>query len=60
MSKTKYSSEAQEWGSAGAGAPSKVSSRWAIESIPGKIGCSSQPLYNWVRQAERDAGSVGG
>ena len=27
-----------------------------IESIAGKIGCSSQTLCNWVRQAERDAG----
>jgi len=32
-------------------------SQWAaIESIAGKIGCSSQTLCNWVRQAERDAG----
>ncbi|KOR50334.1 transposase [Xanthomonas oryzae] len=32
-------------------------SQWAaIESIAGKIGCSSQTLCTWVRQAERDAG----
>ncbi len=32
-------------------------SQWAaIESIAGKIGCSSQTLCNWVRQTERDAG----
>lgn len=38
-----------------------VSSRWAIESIPGKkIGCSSQTLCNLVRQGERDAHSVRG
>ncbi|EFF46519.1 transposase IS3/IS911 family protein [Xanthomonas citri pv. aurantifolii str. ICPB 10535] len=31
--------------------------QWAaIESIAGKIGCSSQTLCTWVRQAERDAG----
>ncbi len=32
-------------------------SQWAaIRSIAGKIGCSSETLRNWVRQAERDAG----
>ncbi|AZR28144.1 TPA: IS3 family transposase [Xanthomonas vasicola pv. zeae] len=29
-----------------------------IESIPAKIGCWSQTLCNWVRQAEPDADSV--
>ena len=32
-------------------------SQWAtIRSIAEKIGCSSETLRNWVRQAERDAG----
>jgi len=32
-------------------------SQWAaIQSIASKIGCSSEALRNWVRQAERDAG----
>ena len=32
-------------------------SRWAtIRSIAEKIGCSSEALRNWVRQAERDQG----
>jgi transposase-like protein len=32
-------------------------SQWkAIVSIADKIGCSSETLRNWVRQAERDAG----
>lgn len=32
-------------------------SQWAaIESIAEKIGCTTQTLRNWVRQAERDAG----
>jgi transposase len=32
-------------------------SQWAaISSIAGKIGCSSETLRNWVRQAERDEG----
>lgn len=32
-------------------------SEWAaITSIAAKIGCSSETLRNWVRQAERDAG----
>lgn len=32
-------------------------SQWAaIVSIAGKIGCSTQTLTNWVRQAERDTG----
>jgi len=32
-------------------------SQWAaIESIAGKIGCTSQTLFNWVRQHERDTG----
>jgi transposase len=33
-------------------------SQWAaICSIAEKIGCSSETLRNWVRQAERDQGS---
>src|SRR5690554_7721178 len=33
------------------------SSQWAaIELIAGKIGCTEQTLYNWVRRAERDQG----
>ncbi len=32
-------------------------SQWAaIGSIAAKIGCTSQTLCNWVRQAERDRG----
>ena len=32
-------------------------SQWAaISSIASKIGCSSETLRNWVRQAERDSG----
>ena len=32
-------------------------SQWAaIESIAGKIGCTSQTLLTWVRQHERDTG----
>ena len=32
-------------------------SQWAaIESIAGKIGCTSETLRRWVRQAERDRG----
>ena len=32
-------------------------SQWAaIASIAAKIGCTSQTLSNWVRQAERDRG----
>lgn len=32
-------------------------SQWStIESIAGKIGCASQTLCSWVRQAERDHG----
>ena len=32
-------------------------SQWAaICSIAGKVGCSSETLRNWVRQAERDEG----
>ena len=32
-------------------------SEWgAITSIAAKIGCSSETLRNWVRQAERDSG----
>jgi transposase-like protein len=36
-------------------------SQWtAIVSIAGKIGCATQTLANWVRQAERDAGLKSG
>jgi transposase len=32
-------------------------SQWAtIESIAGKIGCTAQTLFTWVRQHERDTG----
>jgi transposase-like protein len=32
-------------------------SQWAaIMSIPAKIGCTAQTLFNWARQAERDQG----
>ena len=32
-------------------------SQWgAIRSVAEKIGCSSETLRHWVRQAERDAG----
>ena len=34
---------------------SQHDSQWAaIRSIASKIGCSSETLRNWVRQAERD------
>jgi transposase len=33
-------------------------SQWAaIQAIAGKIGCSAETLRNWVRRAERDAGT---
>jgi transposase len=32
----------------------------AIESIAGMIGCTSQSLHRWVRQAERNAGRRAG
>jgi transposase len=32
----------------------------AIRSIAGKIGCSTEALRHWVRQAERDQGGRGG
>ena len=33
-------------------------SQWeAIESIAAKMGCTSETLRKWVRQAERDAGA---
>ena len=36
-------------------------SQWAaIQSIAGKIGCRSETLRRWVRQAERDAGRRAG
>jgi transposase len=32
-------------------------SQWAaIASIAGKLGCTTETLRRWVRQAERDAG----
>ena len=36
-------------------------SQWAaITSIAAKIGCSTETLANWVKQAERDAGQRAG
>jgi transposase len=36
---------------------SEYGTQWAaIRSIAEKIGCSSETLRNWVRQAERDQG----
>jgi len=36
-------------------------SQWAaIESIAPKIGCTTETLRRWVRQAERDQGRRGG
>ena len=36
-------------------------SQWAaIESIAGKIGCTSESLRRWVQQAERDEGRRAG
>jgi transposase len=33
-------------------------SQWAtISSIAGKMGCTSETLRKWVRQAERDSGA---
>jgi len=32
-------------------------SQWAaIESIAAKMGCSTQTLWSWVKQAQRDNG----
>ena len=37
------------------------SSRWAaISSIAAKIGCTTQTLDNWLKQAERDNGERAG
>ncbi len=37
------------------------SSQWsAIESIAGKIGCTSETLRRWVRQSETDLGKRSG
>jgi transposase len=36
-------------------------SQWAaIQSIAGKIGCTSESLRRWVQQAERDEGERAG
>jgi transposase len=36
-------------------------SQWAaIQSIAGKIGCTSESLRRWVQQAERDEGQRAG
>jgi transposase len=36
-------------------------SRWAaIESIAAKIGCTTQTLDTWIKQAERDVGERSG
>src|SRR5205809_7862267 len=36
-------------------------SQWAaIASIASKLGCTSETLRRWVRQAERDTGQRGG
>ncbi len=37
--------------------PSHESQWAAIESIAAKMGCTSETLRKWVRQAERDAGA---
>jgi transposase len=38
-------------------AKDQYASQWAaIESIAGKIGCTTETLRRWVRQAERDQG----
>jgi transposase len=40
---------------------SEYESQWAaLESIAAKIGCTSETLRKWVRQAERDAGKRAG
>ena len=36
-------------------------SQWAaIQSIAGKLGCTTESLRRWVRQAERDVGKGAG
>jgi transposase len=40
---------------------SEYSSQWAaIQSIAAKIGCTTEALRRWVRQAERDQGHRAG
>ena len=40
---------------------SQYGSRWeTIRSIAGKLGCSTEALRKWVKQAEIDAGRKGG
>ena len=40
---------------------SQYRSRWeTIRSIAGKLGCSTEALRKWVKQAEIDAGRKGG
>ncbi len=39
----------------------EYASQWAtIKSVAEKLGCSSEGLRRWVRQAERDAGTRAG
>lgn len=39
----------------------QYASQWAaIESIAGKIGCTSETLRRWIRRHERDAGQRSG
>lgn len=40
---------------------SEHGSQWAtIRSVAGKLGCTSEALRRWVRQAERDRGERAG
>ncbi len=60
--KTKYSPEVRERSVRMAlEYQGEHASQWAaINSIAGKIGCTTQTLCNWVRQAERDRGMRSG